>query len=83
MGGNFTCSSQGLILRPLLFNTFLYDLSLIINSTDFASYVDDNHTPYTIGNDVEDVTQRLQAISKSLFQWFSDSEMKANSDKCR
>ena len=41
------------------------------------------HTPYTIGNDVEDVTQRLQAISKSLFQWFSDSEMKANSDKCR
>ena len=33
---------QGSILGPLLFSIFLYDLLLIINDIDFATYTDDN-----------------------------------------
>ena len=39
----------------------------------FASYADDN-TPYTIGNDMEDVIFKLQNSSKMLFQWFEDNK---------
>ena len=33
---------QGSILGTLLFNFFLFDLSLIMNSIELASYADDN-----------------------------------------
>ena len=72
---------QGSILGPLLFNTFLCDLFLIMENIDIASYADDN-TPYTTGNSVKEVIQKLENTAKTLFQWFSDNQMKANSDKC-
>ena len=72
---------QGSILGPLLFNIFLCDLSLIMENIDIASYADDN-TPYTTGNSMEEVIQKLENAAKTLFQWFSDNQMKANPDKC-
>ena len=42
-----------------------------MDDIDFASYADDN-TPYTIGNDMEDV--KLQNSSKIIFQWFMDNQ---------
>ena len=39
-------------------------------------------TPYSIGNDMEDIIFKLQNSSKILFQWFMDNQMKANPDKC-
>ena len=42
-----------------------------MDDIDFASYADDN-TPYTIGNDMEDV--KLQKSSKIIFQWFMDNQ---------
>ena len=72
---------QGSILGPLLFNIFLCDLFLIMDNIDFASYADDN-TPYTTGDSIEEVIQKLENASKALFQWFSDNQMKANPDKC-
>ena len=39
---------------PLLFNTFLCDQFLIIDSIDFASYADDN-TPYITNESTEKV----------------------------
>ena len=48
---------------------------------DDIDFADDN-TPYTIGNNMEDVIFRLQNSSKILFQWFMDNQMKANLDKC-
>lgn len=38
--------SQGSILGPLLFNTFLCDFFLFTYGTDIANYADDN-TPYS------------------------------------
>ena len=38
---------RGSILGPLFFNTFLCDFFIIIDTTYFASYVDDN-TPYVV-----------------------------------
>ena len=68
---------QGSILGPMLFNIFLCDLFLITENIDIASYADDN-TLYTTGNSIEEVIQKLENAAKTLFQWFSDNQMKAN-----
>ena len=65
----------------LLFNIFLCDLFIIIDTTYFATYADDN-TPYVIKNTITDILQELEAVSKKLFIWFIDNEMMANVDKC-
>ena len=49
---------QGSLLGPLLFNIFLCDLFLIMENTDIASHADDK-TPYTTGNSIEEVIQKL------------------------
>ena len=72
---------QGSILGPILFNIFLSDLFLVIKDTDFASYADDN-TIYDIGDSINDVIVSLQDKSEKLFQWFSDNQLKGNTDKC-
>ena len=57
---------RGSILEPLLFNIFLCDLFLIMENTDIASYADDN-TPYTTGNSIEEVIQKLENAAKRFF----------------
>ena len=47
-----------------------------MNNFELASCADDN-TSYAIGN-----SSKLQNASKTLFQWFSDNQMKSNPDKC-
>ena len=72
---------QGSILEPLSFNIFFCDLFLIMENIDIASYADDN-TPYTIGNSIDEVIQKIKNAAQTFFQWFSDNQMKANPDKC-
>ena len=72
---------QGSILGPILFNIFISDLFLVIKDVDFASYADDN-TIYQSGRTVDDVINGLQVSAEKLFQWFSDNQMKGNTDKC-
>ena len=72
---------QGSILGPLLFNIFLCELFFIMNETEFASYADDN-TPYTSGQDIDNVIRTIENNSIRLFKWFSNNQMKANKDKC-
>ena len=73
--------SQGSILRPLLFKIFLCNLFLIMENIDIASYADDT-TLYTTGNSTEEVIQKLEEAAKTLFQRFSENQMKANPDNC-
>ena len=77
MGRNYVWVLQGSILRPLLFNIFLCDLFLIMENIDISSYAD-NNSPYTTGNSIEEVIQKLENTAKTLFQWLSDNQMKAN-----
>ena len=72
---------QGSKLGPILFNIFLSDLFLVISGTDFSSHADDNAI-YDSANSVDDVISSLQESAEKLFQWFSDNQMKRNTDKC-
>ena len=57
-------------------NTFL-----ILESTYFTGYADDN-TPFLVRDNITDVIKALEEIGESLVNWFSNNEMKLNTDKC-
>ena len=65
------------ILGPLLFNIFMCDLFIILEKIDFASYSDDN-TPFVSEATPEKVVSFLESCSPSLFEWFSNNQMKTN-----
>ena len=76
---------QGSIIGSLLFNMFLCYLFLIMDNIDISSYADDN-TSYTRGNSFEEVSEKLENVSKKRtlrehFKWFSDNQMKVNPHK--
>ena len=52
-----------------------------IDICDIASYAD-NNTPYTSDFNLEEVIQKLELTTSSLFEWFKNNHMKANTDKC-
>ena len=52
-----------------------------MNNVDFASYAGDN-TPFFIGSNLDEAIFKLQSALKTLFQWFTDNQIKANPDKC-
>ena len=86
---SFSCSwkaivswvPQGSIRGPLLFNIFMCGMFLILKGTYFTDYVDDN-TPFVVSDNIKDVTKALEEIGESLVNWFSNNEMKLNTDKC-
>ena len=47
----------------------------------FANYVDGT-TPYSVGSTTTEVLENLSGISRKLFTWFANNQMKANDDKC-
>ena len=65
----------------MLFNIFLSDLFLVLKDTDFVSCADDN-TIYDIGGSINDVIAPLQDSSEKRLQWFSDNQLKGNTNKC-
>ena len=52
----------------------------MISDTDFSSYADDNFI-YDSGNSIDEVISSLQESAEKLFQWFSHTQMKENTDK--
>ena len=72
---------QGSILGPLLFNIFMCDMLLRLKGTYFTGYADDN-TPFAVRDNITDVIKALEEIGESLVNWFSNNEMKLNTDKC-
>ena len=69
---------QGSILGLLLFNIFTF---LILKTTSFTGYADDN-TPFVVRENTTNVTKALEDTGENLIKWFSDNQMKLNTDKC-
>ena len=61
---------QGSILEPLLFNIFMPDTFLTLNTTCFAGYADDN-TPFVVRDNIGDIIKVLEEIGENLVNWFS------------
>ena len=69
---------QGSILGQILFKIFLSDLSLIVDDVDIANYADDN-TIYKEHENTGNLITYLQ--DAQLLKWFSDNQLKGNTDK--
>ena len=54
---------------------------LILKDTYFTDYADDN-TPFLVRDKIKDVIKALEETEKNLVNWFSNNEMKLNTDKC-
>ena len=72
---------QGSILGPLLFNIFMCGMFLILKGTYFTDYADDN-TSFVVRDNIKDVIKALEETGEILVNWFSNNEMKLNTDKC-
>ena len=72
---------QGSKLGPLSFNISLCDLFLEDEINYFANYADDT-TSYSVGSTATEVLENLSGITKRLFSWFANSQLKANDNKC-
>ena len=67
--------------RFQFYSIFVSNLFLIVKDVNFASYADDN-TIHQSGRTVDDdVINDLQFSAEKLFHWFSDNQMKGNTDK--
>ena len=56
------------------------DMFLILKATYFTCYADDN-TPFVVRNSIADVIKALEEIGENLLNWFSNNDMKLNTDK--
>ena len=65
----------------ILFNIFLSDLFLIADDVNDTNYADDN-TIYKEHEKIDDLITSLRDAAEKLFKWFSDNQMKENTDKC-
>jgi len=71
---------QGSILGPLIFNIFICDLFLFFPDINIVGYADDN-TPYSLGQNEDQVLNEIKSASENLLSWFQDNYMKMNPDK--
>ena len=72
---------QGSILGPLLFNKFMCHMFLILKTTSFTGYADDN-TPFVVRENTTNAVKVLEDIGENLIKWFSDNQMKLSTAKC-
>ena len=68
-------------MGPIFFKPFLSDLVLIVDDVDIANYADD-HTIYKKHDNIDEIIKPLQDAAVKLFKWFSDNQMRVNTDKC-
>ena len=68
-------------MGPIPFNIFLSDLFLLVDDVNIANYAD-NNTIHKEHENILDLITSLQDAAAKLFKWFSDNQMKGNTDKC-
>ena len=71
---------QGSILGPLLFNIFINDLFLILESTENCNFADDN-TLYSCSNSLETVISDLEVDISNVLDWLRVNQLVANPAK--
>ena len=57
------------------------DMFFILKTTYFTSSADDN-SPFVVRDNITDVIKSFEEIRENLLNWFSNNEMKLNTDKC-
>ena len=73
---------QDSVLGPLLFDILMCDMFLVLNVTYFTGYADDN-TPFAVRDSKIDVIKALEEVGENLVNWFSNKEMRLNTDQCQ
>ena len=53
---------------------------LFLHEAQLAGYADDN-TPFVVRDNIRDVISALEEIGEKLLIWFSDNQVKLNTDK--
>ena len=71
---------QGSVLGPLLFNIFINDFVLAIQSSQVCNFADDN-TVFACGKNVEEVIACLEFDIENAISWYRENNMVANPDK--
>ena len=54
---------------------------LFLHEAQFTGYADDN-TPFVVRDNIPDVISALEKTGEKRLIWFSDNQMKLNTDKC-
>ena len=54
---------------------------MILKTTIFTGYAEDN-TPFVVRENTANVIKEVEDIVENLIKWFSDNQMKLNTDKC-
>ena len=57
------------------------DMLRTLKTIYFTDYADDN-TPFAVRDNITDLVKALQEIGENFVSWFSNNEMKLNTDKC-
>ena len=73
--------SQGFILGPLLFETYICDLFFGIEDLDIPSCADDN-TLYTFSSELDVALKKLRSHTIKIFECFHINCLKSNAGKC-
>ena len=69
------------ILGPLLFNIFINNLLVFIETSTFWDYADDN-TMYSSDKNVSIVISRFRPDFAIISEWFHENYIVLNADKC-
>ena len=71
---------QGSILGPILFNVFINDLYMLLNSNNLFDFADDN-TIWAFSETVEGLINILQTETEKSLDWRENNDMIVNPDK--